>query len=55
MIVRIDITFEHEDGSTHQASVNEDGWQQWGADTATCGESVDLIDAIRDAFYEQLS
>lgn len=38
------------DGRTVEFSIGADlGWQQWGATQDTCGETVDLMDALAAA------
>lgn len=38
------------DGREVKFSIGPDlGWQQWGADQQTCGETVDLMDALAAA------
>lgn len=49
-VTRISGTFEFDDGSTHQFSIEVDGgWQQWGATQFQVGRSVDLIESLAQA------
>lgn len=39
-------------GRTTEFTLNDQGYQQWGADTSTLGERVDLLDMLEAAVAE---
>jgi len=42
------------DGKTHNFTANnQDGWEQWGADTEQLAKTVEIMEKINEAiFYE---